>query len=513
MRIISRNQPVNPSMKPFVDVSAEPEKGELPHSLAEKREIVEVYLSLNDDAMWRSFQVGSGAHRAAVFYLLGAVDSDRLESDLISRLTLTVEQDSMTGLEPEEMLRQLEKHYLSFVLMGRMTSGEDMIQAVAEGKVCLCIDGIRDAIWIDMGRAMIRGIEQVNNERSIYGAREGFVEDLRVNIDLIRRKIHNTELRVEVITLGAQSRTAVAMMYMKGTAPEDAVGTLRSRLKQVSADAIHSAAFLNQYLEDRPYSIFPQSRITERPDTVAASLLEGRVAVLADQSPVALLYPTFLNDLLQSVDDYYEKFHFGSAMRIVRYIALFLATSAPALYIALVAFQPELIPWDMLIALAKARRQVPFPVVMEVLIQEIVLALIVEASLRIPNQLGQTIGVVAGIMLGQAAIMAKLASPGVIIVVVITVIATYILPNYSLAATARLLRLFLWVSASLFGLYGLSFGWLIILAHLAGLTSAGYPYYAPFAPTRYRALQDALIRVPVQMHSRQSYLNKQNGQP
>lgn len=223
-------------------------------------------------------------------------------------------------------------------------------------------------------------------------------------------------------------------------------------------------------------------------------LLEGRVAIMAEGTPWVLIVPTLFVSFLQASEDYYDRPMLTTVNRMARYLAFIMAVSLPALYISLLSFQPELIPYELFVILAQARSEVPFPVLVEVLIQEIIIQLVVETGLRLPTSIGQTVGVVAGIVLGQAAISANIASPAIIMVITITTISTFSLPNYSMVLATRLIRILFVLATAIFGLFGFSLGWFILLTHLISLESMGVPYFSPFGPVRFRDLKDAMLK-------------------
>jgi hypothetical protein len=299
---------------------------------------------------------------------------------------------------------------------------------------------------------------------------------------------------VQKTTVGRRTRTQVAVIYIEDIADPHVVEEVKQRIQSINIDGLVASGYIEQFIEDDPYSLFPQAFITERPDKAVTYLLEGRIVIIADNTPLSLVVPVLFVQFLQASEDYYERTHIANYSRLLRYIALLIAISFPALYIALLSYQPELIPYDFLISFSKARTAVPFPVVVEAIIMEVIIQLVIEAGLRLPQKIGQTVGVVAGIILGQAAISAKLASPIIILIISVSIICTYALPAQSLVLTTRVLRPILMLLAGSFGLFGLSFGWIVFQTHLIGLESMGVPYFSPLAPTRFADFKDAFTR-------------------
>lgn len=468
--------------------------GALPPKLDEALEVLRPWLDKNGDVIQRLFKVkGNPSIPAAALYIEGVIDSTVFNRDILYPLM-------MHGLEADNENRS--DYLVNTILQTSVATGQiskayntdDVLHALFDGFVILLFDHIAEALVIDIRGGESRSIQEPLIDKSICGPREGFVENLVVNIALIRRKLRDPNLVVSRTTVGQRSRTDVAVIYIEDIANPAIVAELKKRIDKINIDANLSAGHINQFIEDNPYTVFPLSRIVERTDMVVADLTEGRVVVISNQSPLVLIYPALFVEMFQTAEDYYEKTIVGTFWRPFRFLAFFLAISLPALYIALLSFQPELIPLDLLISVARARAQVPYPVVFETIIQFTIIQFIIEAGLRLPTPLGQTIGVVAGIILGQAAIAAKLASPEVIIIIAITTIATFCIPNYCMAMAARVISLPLLILSSIFGLFGFSLGWLLIIAHLSGLTSAGVPYFSPFAPFRFSDLHDSIVR-------------------
>jgi len=469
--------------------------GALPPKLDEALEVLRPWLDKNGDVIQRLFKVkGNPPIPAAALYIEGVIDSTEFNRDVLYPLMM-----HGLGADNENQSDYLINTILqTAVATGQITKAyhtDDVLHALFDGFVILLFDHMAEALVIDIRGGEMRSVQEPIVDKSISGPREGFVENLVVNVALIRRKIRDPNLVVYRTTVGQRSRTDVAVLYIEDVADPAIVAEMKKRIDEINIDVDLSAGYINQLIEDNPYTVFPLSRVVERTDIAAADLAEGRVVVISDQSPLVLIYPALFIEMFQTAEDYYEKAMVGSFWRPFRLLAFFLAVSLPSLYIALLSFQPELIPLDLLISMARARAMVPYPVVFETIIQLTIIQFIIEAGLRLPNPLGQTIGVVSGIILGQAAITAKLASPEVIIIIAIATIATFCIPNYGMAMAARIINIPLLILSATFGLFGFSLGWLLIIAHLSGLTSAGVPYFAPFAPFRFSDLHDSIIRI------------------
>ena len=494
----------------------------LPINLQDKLDILKPYKDRNFDMVVRPLEIKDKQRstQAAVVYIDNITDKNVLHQDVLKPLSMLAAEDT-TGY----------KNLIEYVYKNTLTAGDivcadgipELVHAVFDGFTVLMIDGYAEILIIKINNGHSRAIEEPLLDRSISGPREGFVESLAVNISLIRHKLRDPNLAVEKKVLGRRTRSNIAVLYIKDIASKDIVSEVFKRLDEIDVDGILSVGQLVQYFDDNPYSFFQLNRQTERVDIVVANLLEGRVAVMSDQSPLVAMYPTLFIETLQAAEDYYQKAQYGTFMRLLRILAFIISVSLPAFYISLISFRQELIPFDLIIPLIESRKDVPFPAVVEVLLLEFMVQIIIEAGLRMPGNLSQTVGIVAGIILGQAMIAAKLASPAAIILIAITTISTFVIPNICLSMATRLIRIFFLITSSVFGLYGFSFGWFLILTHLTSQESMGVPYFSPFAPTRYADLKDSFYRsniwnfknrpvsIPVQDRKRQGNNRKRGG--
>jgi len=316
------------------------------------------------------------------------------------------------------------------------------------------------------------------------------------------------------LVVGKRSKTDVALLYIRDLARPAVVEEVQRRIKTINTDAILDIGYLEQYIEDDYYSLFPQGHITERPDKAAAALLEGRLVIIADNSPFVLIVPTVIASFFQSPEDYYGRFQIMSLTRALRYFGGLVAATLPGLYLAIALYNPNMIPTEIMFNITAARANVPFPALVEILIMDTAFELLREAGIRLPSAIGSTIGVVGGIIIGQAAVEAGLVSPIVVIIVALTAICSFTLPNVSLVGGIRISKYLLIVGGALLGLLGFWLGVIIILIHLASLKSFGFPYLYPFVSSNennYSDLKDTIFRPPLfMMKKRPIFTNKDN---
>ena len=458
------------------------------------------YYTRCSDLIYRYITIGGNQkQQAAIFYFDGMTDSSVVHDNILQPLLLDAEiaeKDADSG------------NYFSFLPYlkecllpaGEITIVDDLEQgacSMMNGDVLLILDGCRQAIVIDAKGFPQRPVSRAENEAVLRGPQEAFTEAMRVNTALIRRYVRSSRLKLEEKTLGRYTRTQVAVVYLEGVANKNIIAEVHRRLDNLKeVDSILDSSCVEQYIEDAPFSVFPQMQYTERPDKVAASLLEGRVALVVDGSPDVLLLPLLFVQLLQSPEDYYTRLAPGTFMRWIRYMGLFIAVLFPSLYVAVTSYHPEMLPLNLLLSIAAAREGVPFPAFVEALIMELCFELLREASIRLPGAIGSTIGIVGALVIGDAAVSAHLVAPQMVIVVAITAIGSFTVPSMEASYPVRLLRFPLMLLAAGLGLYGVALGVMAILLHLIHLRSFGFPYLEPFAPLKEGELRDVLIRAP-----------------
>lgn len=409
-----------------------------------------------------------------IVYMDGLTDNSMVEETILKPLTYewrgTKEKDIWDAILYCEAQTVDIKTERSFDLA---------VAAVLKGDTAIFVDGYNEALIVSTKKFPLRSISENETEAGLRGPRDTFNEGLRQSTALIRRRIRDPKLKCEQGSIGQRSRTDYALMYLSDVADPFLVKDLKSRLQQYEIDAIFDSGMMEHLLEDNWKSPFPSFQATTRPDKVAAGITEGRVAIVVDNSPEVIVAPSNFNMLLQASDDYYNRWAVGTFARFLRYVAAFIAISLPGFYIAITVYHSEMIPTKLLYAIAAARSAVTFPVVVEVLIMEFLFELLREAGIRLPGPLGNTIGVVGGLIVGQSAVEAGIVSTIVVIVVALTAIASFAIPNEEFASVFRLLKFFIIITSSIYGLYGFILGLLVIAIHLSGLTSFGVPYMMP----------------------------------
>jgi spore germination protein len=459
------------------------------------------------DLVTRVFTIGNSNHSCGIVLIDGLVNKDLLNDKILKNIQLGMSNKNIP-VSGTAILVELENQVISATDVKRVNTIDDVMFAILSGDTALFIDGTDQVLIIGSKGWPSRGVEEPVTEAVVRGPRDGFTENLRTNTVHIRRHVRDPNLRFESFKVGRRSKKDVVLTYIDGIAHPDIVEEFRRRLKSIDMDTVLESGYIEQWIEDNFLSPFPQTHHTERPDRVAAAISQGYCAVLLDGTPFVLIAPKTLATALQSPEDYYERWHIGTFVRILRYAAAFVTTFLPAIYIALVSFHPGMIPSKLAFSIASTREGVPFPAVVEAFIMEVTLELLREAGLRLPKPIGQTIGIVGGLVIGEAAVSAGIVSPIMVIVVAITAIASFALPSYSFAISLRIIRFPVMLIASMFGFFGLIIAYIMINIHIAKLKSFGVPYSAPFAPSFYRDWKDAVIRVPILMMSKRPEMTK-----
>lgn len=341
-----------------------------------------------------------------------------------------------------------------------------------------------------------RSITEPKTDPVLRGPREGFVESINKNIALIRKRLKSPHLMFEEFNIGNETKTKVVITYLKNKVTNSIVTEFRKRIHSIKTDSILESSYIEEWIQDKTITPFPQLITTERPDAVVGKLLEGSVVVIVDGTPITLVGPITFFQLFQSPEDYYQRADIATLLRWLRMFAFLLSVFVPALYISIVCYNPELLPTSLLINIAAQREMVPFPVFIEATIMFVTFEILREAGLRMPTNVGQTISIVGALVLGQAAVEAGLITAAMVIVVSLTAISNFITPYYSFGIAQRIIQFFFMVLSSVLGLFGLICGIYFLLVHLVTLNSFGVKYFSPLAPMKPTKWKDTIIRVP-----------------
>ncbi|CAA7600467.1 Bacillus/Clostridium Ger spore germination protein [Acididesulfobacillus acetoxydans] len=442
-----------------------------------------------DDFVFRPFRTAADIPGMLVYSIL-STDQNFLSQTVLPAL-YRLEMRPERGFFPEAI-----RDRLPFLPEKTFTGWPDALVALSGGSTLILLDGVAETFPAATAQVEHRGIERSETEPVIRGPQEAFTEALSPNLAIIRARMKNPDLKINLLKLGEKSHTDVALAYLEGEIQPALLAEIRKRLSGIKLPSVQESGFLTEFLARNSYTPFPLVQSTERPDKVIAAMLEGRGAVLVEGSPFALLLPTTFWHFFQSPDDYFQSFFVGTIIRWIRYLAYILAAALPALYLAFTVFQPDMLPLRFLFSLSAARENVPVPTVVEILIMLIALDIFREAALRLPRSIGPAIGIVGALVLGEAAVSAGIISPIMVIVLALTAISTFAIPTEDLRSTVRIFSYALVLFSSVLGLYGFLLGASAILLHACSLDSLGVPYFAPVATLHWREWQDVFVRAP-----------------
>ncbi|MCA0753962.1 spore germination protein [Paenibacillus sp. N4] len=469
-------------------------------------DFIEMLFGGNSDLIIRHFRV-FGEHPAVLAYFSNMADQITINVDILKPLMYKPSHLEGKPAEPPQLMEVLLNDALYNSEAVRETELAKLANGILRGGTVVAIEGSGEVLVIGTRKIEKRAIDQPATEQVIRGPREGLIEQLGTNIALIRYRLQSADLRIHSMEIGRRTNSKVAICFMEGITNPELVEEVKKRLSKIDIDAVMDSGYLEQFIEDNHISPFPQVQYTERPDKIVANLLEGRVAILVDGSPLALVVPTVFSQFYQTVEDYTERFLLMSAIRLARLIALVFSLVFPSIYVSIISFNPELIPTEFAVAVAGGRAGVPFPAVIEVLIIETSMEVLREATIRLPQQVGGALSIVGVLVVGQAAVAAGFASPITVVIIALTTIGSFATPAYNAALALRLLRFPLIVMAGVFGLYGVMIGLILIANHLLSLKSFGVPYLSPLVPGNFQGMKDLIVRGPLSwMTRRPSFL-------
>lgn len=448
-------------------------------------------------------------HQCTLIYITSIVNPQSLREGIAAPLLA----ENGSGGNWQDFCTRLQQGMAFPLPVQIIRDPKEAADRVAGGNAVLYLAGVAACYGFDIAHYQKRAVTESQNELVIIGPQEAFIEDIKSNLSLLRHKIKHPDLKLIHYTVGKYTKTDVYIIYIEGLCKPEIVEELDQKIKDISIDGILGLSYLREFLKSPLSTPFPLFQNTERPDTMAASLLEGRIGILQDGTPSALLMPVTMLTLLQSSEDYYQTPLGSSWIRLIRLSFSILSMLLPSLYVAITTFHPQIIPSNLLITIAAARENLPFSALTEALIMELTFEALREAGTRIPKPLGQTVSIIGAIVIGQAAVQAGIVSAPMVIVVSITAIASYIIPHLEMSFIFRLLRFPLLIIGGTLGLLGVFTASFILYGHLANLRSFGTPYLQPFAPMVIQDWRDTFIRVPVPWMTRRStaYTNRNQG--
>lgn len=431
----------------------------------------------------------------SLIYINKLVDDHTLNNDIIAKL----QEKSYETPDSIGFALSISEVTISSLL-------KEAIDSIINGSVVIHVDGYSQVLLANIASRETRALSAPENESQVIGIQVGFNESISTNISLIRRYIVSPDLCNEKLKTG--TRTNVSLLYMNGIANDQMVNTLRQRIEDLYIDELLDSAVLAEMIDDNSLSVFPQMLLTERPDRFCDSILDGKVGLIVDGSSMAIICPQSFTEFFQSQEDQNLRWQIATFVRVLRLSAFFISVYLTPFYVAALTFHYEVIPQAFLVPLSESRALVPFPPIFEALLLEFIIELLREAGARLPTKIGQTIGIVGGIVIGTAAVQAGITSNILLIIIALSALASFTSPSYMMGNVIRLIRFPIIILAGFWGFYGIMLAFCFILIHLLRQTSLGSPYMSPFYPPRMKEVRDSIIRLPIPLTAKRPALTR-----
>lgn len=465
--------------------------------LTANMDVISNILGSSKDVIIRKLTIGSAKKTAAaLIFIDGLTDKDTISRDILNNIMIEIKKtNGDKSFTQAKLFQFIEENLVTTGNVQRTRILNDVITAVLSGDTALLVEGSNDALLLSTKGWEARGISEPVTEVVVRGPREGFTENIRTNTALLRRKLRNHQFTFDTIQVGKITKTEVCIAYLRGVVNERLIAEIKQRLNKIETDAVLESGYIEQYIEDDPFSLFATIGNSERPDTVAAKILEGRAAILVDGTPIVLTVPLLFAESFQSPEDYYSRPFYSSVIRWIRFIAFTISILLPASYVAMTTFNHEVIPMPLFLTMAAAREGTPFPSVVEAIGMGLVFEILREAGVRLPRPVGQAVSIVGALVIGESAVSAGIIGAPMVIVVALTAICSFVVPAQ--LDSGAIMRVILTIFAGIMGAFGIGIGLLIFLVHLVALRSFGAPYLSPISPLSFQDLKDVIIRAPL----------------
>ncbi|WNR46092.1 spore germination protein [Paenibacillus roseipurpureus] len=432
--------------------------------------------------------------RLALFYFDGMIDKPTLQECVIPSI---LNCGHRIEVDHSEVLSLIQHSIVDVSEVLMVDHWEKGIEATLSGEVLLLWQGSQQGLCFSIPGWEDRGVTESKTQSVVRGPQEAFSETLRTNTTLVRKRIKDPNVKLISKKAGSMTKTDIGVMYIQGLAEENMLQTLLQLIEKYPLDRVLEGEYLEEwFLKDQTKTIFPTIYNTDKPDTIAGGLLDGKIAIFIDGTPFVLLVPALFVDFIQSAEDYYQPYLYSNAIRLLRYLALLICLLAPAIYITLTTFHQDMLPTHLLLSLAAQREGIPFPAFIEAVLMEVTFEILREAGIRMPRTIGQAVSIVGTIVIGQAAVEANIVSAAMVIIVSITAISSFVIPSYGMSIGLRMLRFAFMASAASFGVYGITIAMIVLILHLNSLESFGIPYLSPSAPFHLQKQKDAILRFP-----------------
>ncbi|SCH07221.1 Bacillus/Clostridium GerA spore germination protein [uncultured Ruminococcus sp.] len=480
-------------------------KSKISASLTKNVVLMQERLKGTSDFNVRELEIGGV--KVNIFTNEGMTNIQTVNDSLIRLTESFKERDDATG---EEIYQFIETKMLFAAEMKDIYTFEDLFKMMMSGFLIVLIDGVDHAISMGAQGFQFRSISEPSGEINIRGSREGFTEPIKINMSMIRRRVKSEALHFEMLKVGNTGQTDVCLAYLDDVASPKLLKNIKYQLSKIDFSLILNSGYIQPFLESVQGSFFSDVGYTERPDTVCAKIYEGRVAVLVDGTPFALIVPYLFSENFQSIDDYNHKPYYATAVRFLKYISFAVTILLPGLYVAIGTFHPELFPPALLFNIVSSQETTPFPMVIEALVIHFIYEVMREAGLRLPRPVGHAISIVGSLVIGDAAVTAGLIGSPMVMVVALTAISSFVVP--SLQEPAAVLKFGFIIIGGTMGLYGIALGAAVVLVNASALTAFGVPYLSPIAPFSLYAMRDTFVRSGIKtLQKKDNQVDELNG--
>lgn len=446
------------------------------------------------------------SNEISIFYVESLINKKIFSDNVMAQIEKLSESNEQQDLNEKELITILSEE-ISVSSIKEVTELDECLNDILSGNAVLVCGDL--AISVPIKNIEKRAIAEPPTSRVIKGPREGFVEDISTNLNLVRRRLKTTNIRIKDYYVGRQTNTQISLIYLDGIAQNSIVKDIESRIKSIDIDGIIDTYYVESFLEDKKLKFFKRVGNTEKPDIFCAKLLEGRIGILVDGSPIALTAPYILFEDLQSSEDYYTIPAMATFARIMRLVGLFFALLMPGIFVALQSYNYRILPINFLITLLSSIEGLSIPPLIEILVVLFLFEIITEASLQMPNSLTMALSIIGALALGNTAVDAGIISPPSIVVVAVSSVALYIIPDQ--ISETRLLRILFTTLGGIIGLYGIIMSMIIVSAYMSSIKSFGVPYFTPYAPRLKNDIKDGFIKKPIQeMETRPQLISGKN---
>ena len=461
------------------------------------REKLEGILVDCDDAVFCDIYINNNRNLPATIAYVEGLTNTEMVSDVV--LKSLNQADVLSGARSSAEIIDLVNHGTVYHAQQQIKNdAQEVAVDLLNGHVALMFNDTDDMVVFELKGFQLRGIGEPSDENVIKGGKDAFIESLRFNGSMIRRRIRDPRLKLVQKSIGNVTRTDVAIVYLEGTADEALVEQVKAKIDSIDIDDVTSTACIEEFMSDNKYSLFPQVLYTERPDKLCANLAEGKIGLIIDGFPYVYIVPAVFNMFFQAPEDYSNNYFVGSGIRIVRYICMFITIVLPALYVAVGTFHHEMIPTSLAISIIRSKQEVPLTMFMEVMFMLLAFEVMIESGLRLPNKIGAAVSIVGGLIVGEAAMVSGLISPSVIVVIAIAIICGFIIPSQDMSNSFRIVRIGMVVVAEIAGLFGIAFGFAALIYYFCSIKTFNVPYMMPYVGNEGRKVaEDTLVRLPI----------------